>query len=53
MSTVLIASDLPSLRDEMRTMLEGPDLEIVEASSGPEVFALLGEIDVDLAILDL
>ena len=53
MSTVLIASDLASLRDEMRAMLEGPDLQIVEAASGPEVFALLAETDVDLAILDL
>jgi DNA-binding response OmpR family regulator len=52
-ATVLIASDLPSLRAELRSMLEGPDLETIEASSGPEVFTLLEEYDVDLAILDL
>ncbi len=34
-------------------MLESPELEILDASSGPEVFALLQEHDVDLAILDL
>jgi len=34
-------------------MLEGPDLFIEEAASGPEVLARVGEGGVDLAILDL
>ena len=36
-ATVLVASDLASLRHELRTMLEGPDLFIEEAASGREV----------------
>jgi DNA-binding response OmpR family regulator len=52
-STVLVASDLTSLRHELRTMLEGPEIEILEASSGPELFATLEEHEVDLAILDM
>ncbi|HUV57961.1 MAG TPA: response regulator [Acidimicrobiales bacterium] len=53
MANVLVASDLPELRHELRTMLEGPDLFIEEAASGPEVLARVGEGGVDLAILDL
>ena len=53
MSTVLIASDLPSLRSEVRSMLEAPELSVLEASTGPEAFTLLDEYDVDLAILDM
>ncbi len=53
MSNVLIVSDLASLRQELRVMLEGPDVLILEADSGPAVFSLLREEDVDLVILDL
>ena len=53
MATVLLASDLPSLRHELRTMLESPEIEILEASSGPEVFKLLRQQPLDLAILDM
>jgi DNA-binding response OmpR family regulator len=53
MATVLIASDLPSLRHELRSMLESPTLDIVEASSGPEALNLVSEGGIDLAILDL
>jgi DNA-binding NarL/FixJ family response regulator len=52
-AVVLLASDLPQLRKELRTMLEGPEIEILEAATGKEVLALLHEDDVDLAILDL
>lgn len=34
-------------------MLEAPELSILEASSGPEVLALLKEHEIDLAILDM
>jgi len=34
-------------------MLESSEIEIVEVSSGPEVFAHLKHSDVDLAILDM
>jgi DNA-binding response OmpR family regulator len=52
-STVLIASDLASLRSELRSMLEGPEIQILEAATGPEVLAMLASCEVDLAILDL
>jgi DNA-binding response OmpR family regulator len=50
---VLVASDLASLRTELRSLLEGPDLEVSEAASGPEVLELVGEGGVDLVVLDL
>lgn len=52
-ATVLIASDLAALRLELRTMLEGPDLVIEEAASGPEVLDIVRDGGIDLAILDL
>ncbi len=53
MATVLIASDLPALRAELRSMLEAPDTQIIEVASGPEVRALVTTQMIDLAILDL
>jgi DNA-binding NarL/FixJ family response regulator len=53
MALVLVASDLPSLRASVRATLEGPDLEIVEASSGPEAITVAVDQEVELAILDL
>ncbi len=53
MDYVLIASDVPSLRQELRAMLEGPDLIIEEAATGPEVLSLTREGGIDLVIADL
>lgn len=53
MATVLIASDLASLRTELRTMLEGPDLLVEEAATGPDVLTRVKEGGVDLVIADL
>lgn len=53
MATVLLVSDLPSLRHELRSMLEGPDLLIEEATSGPDVVSRVKEGGVDLVIADL
>ena len=53
MANVLIASDLPALRAELRSMLEAPDTQIIEVASGPEVRALVTTQTIDLAILDL
>lgn len=53
MATVLIASDLASLRLELRTMLEGPELLVEEAANGPDVLTRVKEGGVDLVIADL
>jgi DNA-binding response OmpR family regulator len=52
-AVVLLASDLPQLRKELRTMLEGPDIEILEAATGREVLSTVADDTVDLAVLDL
>ena len=39
MATILLASDLSSLRRELETMLAGPDVIIEEAATGPETIA--------------
>jgi len=53
MDLVLVVSDLPQFRHELRTMLASPTIEIIEASSGPETLARVKEGGVDLVILDL
>lgn len=53
MATVLLVSDLPSLRHELKTTLEGPDLLIEEASNGRDVLARVKQGDIDLVILDM
>jgi DNA-binding response OmpR family regulator len=52
-ATVLLVSDLPSLRHELKTTLEGPDLLIEEASNGRDVLARVKQGDIDLVILDM
>ncbi|NNN00672.1 MAG: response regulator [Acidimicrobiaceae bacterium] len=53
MPNVLVASDLAELRHELRTMLDGPELFIEEASNGREVLARVEEGGIDLVIVDL
>ncbi len=53
MALVLVASDLPSLRRSVRATLEGPELEVLEAATGPEALRVAVDEEVDLAILDL
>ncbi|HEY5304114.1 MAG TPA: response regulator transcription factor [Acidimicrobiales bacterium] len=53
MANVLLASDVPSLRQELRAMLEGPDLFIDEAATGPEVLRIARQGGIDLVIADL
>jgi len=52
-ATVLLASDLASLRRELETALAGPDIDFVEASSGAETVAQVTEGGVNLVIVDL
>src|ERR1019366_8248096 len=44
---------LASLRTELRTMLEGPELLVDEATTGPDVVTRVKEGGVDLVIADL
>lgn len=53
MATVLLASDLPSLRHDLRTTLEGPDLVIEEVSTGREVLSRVKQGGIDLVIVDM
>jgi DNA-binding response OmpR family regulator len=53
MATVLLASDLSSLRRELETMLAGPDIDIEQASSGPETIERVKQGGVDLVVVDL
>jgi CheY-like chemotaxis protein len=53
MALVLVASDLPSLRRSVRATIEGPGVEVLEASSGPEAVRRATDEDVELAVLDL
>jgi CheY-like chemotaxis protein len=52
-NTVVVCSDVPAVRRELRLMLESPEIEILEAGSGPECLQLVADHDVDLAVLDL
>ncbi|MGH9019488.1 MAG: response regulator transcription factor [Acidimicrobiales bacterium] len=53
MATVLVVSDLASLRKELRNLIEAPDVVVEDASTGPEVLARVKEGGVDVVILDL
>lgn len=53
MATVLIVSDLASLRRDLTTMLSGPEVEIEEATNGPECLGRVKDGGVDLVVVDL
>jgi len=52
-ATVLIASDLASLRRELETALAGPDLLIEQAATGLDTIARVQARGVDLVVVDL
>ena len=52
-ATVLLASDLSSLRHELRAMLEGPELSIEEVATGHEVRDRVKRGEVDLVVVDM
>ncbi len=53
MRTIVVASDAPTLRREIRSVTEGPDIEVHEASSGPAVITAVREGGIDLVVVDL
>lgn len=52
-SIVLVVSDLSTLRHELRTSLESPDLVVEEAANGRAVLDRVKQGDIDLVILDM
>jgi DNA-binding response OmpR family regulator len=53
MSTIVVASDAPSVRAEVIAVLEEPGTQILEVSEGPEVARVVDEYEPDLVITDL
>jgi DNA-binding response OmpR family regulator len=52
-ATVLVAADGAWIRNQVRTALTGPDLELIEVDRGQEVRDVVAGRHVDLVILDL
>jgi len=51
--TIVVASDSPTVRREVVSVIESPDTAVVEAASGPEVVSGVLEDPPDLVIADL
>lgn len=52
-ATILLDSDLVTLRKELRTMLASPEHTIIDAASGPDVLAATRAGGIDLVICDM
>jgi DNA-binding response OmpR family regulator len=52
-ATVLVAADGAWIRNQVRTALTGPDLELIEVNRGQEVRDVVASGHPDLVILDL
>lgn len=53
MATVLVAADGAWIRNQVRTALTGPDLELIEVDRGQQVRDLVASREPELVILDL
>jgi DNA-binding response OmpR family regulator len=51
--TILVASDLATLRREIEAVISGPDVEVRSVTSGPEVVSFVAEASPDLVIVDM
>ena len=51
--TILVASDAPTLRNEIVAVISGPDVEVHTVTSGPTVIAFVVENSPDLVIVDM
>jgi DNA-binding response OmpR family regulator len=52
-SLILVAADAVWLRDQVRTALVGPGLEIIEVDRGQDVRGVAATRDLDLVIVDM
>ncbi len=53
MQTILVASDAPTLRQEVEAVVSGPDVTVRAVTSGPEVLSFVAEESPDLVIVDM
>lgn len=53
MRTILVASDAPTVRHEVAAVTKGPDTEVVEVASGPEVVKAVLADPPDLVVVDM
>ena len=51
--TILIVSDTESIRREVASVLDGPDIELLFATSGPDAIATVEATLIDLVIADM
>ena len=51
--TILVASDAPTLRQEIEAVISGPDIEVRAVRSGPEVVSFVADESPDLVIVDM
>jgi DNA-binding response OmpR family regulator len=51
--TILVASDLPTLRKEIEAVISGPGVEVATVTSGPGVVAFVADQSPDLVIVDM
>ena len=53
MARILVASDAPSVRRDLASVTAAPAVEVVEASSGPEVVRMVLDDPPDLVVVDM
>lgn len=53
MATILVASDAPTVRREVKAVTAGPDIDVIEVTSGPAAVAAVLESPPDLVIVDM
>jgi CheY-like chemotaxis protein len=51
--TILVASDAPTVRHEVASVTDGPDVEVVQVASGPEVVDAVLADPPDLVVVDM
>lgn len=53
MRTILVASDAPTVRRSVASVAAGPDIQVVEAASGPAVLDAVRHDPPDLVVVDM
>jgi CheY-like chemotaxis protein len=53
MPRILVVDDEPSIRQLLRTVLEGSGYEVMEAGNGAEAYPIAGVASIDLLVTDI